>query len=64
MSQRFDPTLKDDIEEEYGPGPVVGRVKPCLEQCERADEALHLHGGKNRVHLYPLVIAWCKRGGG
>jgi len=52
VSQRFDSVLGEDVEEKYGPSPIVSGVESRPEQCQKADEALYWYRAIDRVHLY------------
>lgn len=52
MPEIFDPVLDDDVEEEYGPSPIVGSFEPArLQQSQDTDDTLRWHRAINRVHL-------------
>ena len=51
MPQRFDSVFDEDVEEEEGPGSIVGNVESRPEQSHKADEALDRYGALNRVHF-------------
>ena len=52
MSQRFDSVLDEDVEEKYGPGPIVSGVESRPERCQKANEALYWYRAIDRVHIY------------
>lgn len=51
VSQRLYSVLDHDVEEKYGPGPIVGGAEPRLKQREKADETLHRHRAIDHVHF-------------
>ena len=51
VSQRFNSVLDEDVEEKYGPGPIVGGVESRPEQCQKADEVLYRRRTIDRAHF-------------
>jgi hypothetical protein len=62
MSKGLDPALEENVEEEYSPDPVVGRVESRPQRCQNADETLHGHVAANLVHLdQQTATVWNER---